>query len=62
MGGEWRRRRDLALSLLLTFWCLVGQEDRLLQDHGWPRVTKTSESKTADKGALLYKCFLTWVS
>lgn len=51
--GEWHRHCDVALG---DYWPSdkTSEGGSLLPDRRWPWVTKTADSKTADKGGLLY--------
>lgn len=53
---EWLGHGDAALKLLLiSSHCK--REDRLFLDQGFPWVTENAETKTMDKGKLLYFIF-----
>lgn len=50
--GEWHRH-DIGLGYTMDFLTILQKEDHLFLDCGWPQVTETMESETADKGGWL---------
>lgn len=56
MWDEWLGHGDAALRLLLIS-SHYKREDRLFLDQGFPWVTENAETKTMDKGELLYFIF-----